>query len=93
MFSIIKKWQEGTEYFVTIEGTVEASVVEDAVEDALNRYGKPKFMVLIKETFNGKENLPGFTETEMLIQEIMGNSRISVCRCSNDSGIDEKREN
>jgi len=36
--SIIKKSQEWTEYFVTIEGTVEASVVEDAVEDALNRY-------------------------------------------------------
>ncbi len=72
--SIIKKWQEGTEYFVTIEGTVEPSVVEDAVEDALNRYGRPKFMVLVKETFNGKENLPGFTETEMLVQEIMGNT-------------------
>ncbi len=71
---IIKKWQEGTEYFVTIEGTVEPSVVEDAIEDALNRYGKPKFMVLVKETFNGKENIPGFTETEMLVQEIMGNS-------------------
>ena len=72
--SIIKKWQEGTEYFVTIEGTVESAVVEDAVEDALNRYGKPKFMVLIKENFNGKENQPGFTETEMLVQEVMGNT-------------------
>jgi hypothetical protein len=71
---IIKKWQEGTEYFVTIEGTVEPSVVEDAIEDALNRYGKPKFMVLIQETFNGKKNIPGFTETEILIQEVMGNS-------------------
>lgn len=71
---IIKKWQEGTEYFVTIEGTVEPSVVEDAIEDALNRYGRPKFMVLVKETFNGKQNIPGFTETEMLVQEIMGNS-------------------
>lgn len=71
---IIKKWQEGTEYFVTIEGTVEPSVVEDAIEDALNRYGRPKFMVLVKETFNGRENMPGFTETEMLVQEIMGNS-------------------
>ena len=71
---IIKKWQEGTEYFVTIEGTVEPSVVEDAIEDALNRYGKPKFMVLIQETFNNKKNIPGFTETEILIQEVMGNS-------------------
>jgi len=71
---IIKKWQEGTEYFVTIEGTVEPAVVEDAIEDALERYGRPKFMVLISEKFNGKQNIPGFTETEMLIQEIMGNS-------------------
>ncbi len=71
---IIKKWQEGTEYFVTIEGTVEPSVVEDAIADALERYGRPKFMVLVKETFNGKQNMPGFTETEMLVQEIMGNS-------------------
>jgi len=31
-------------------------------------------MVLVTETFNGKDNLPGFTETEMLVQEIMGNT-------------------
>ncbi len=71
---IIKQWQDNTEYFVTIEGTVEPAVIQDAIADALNRYGRPKFMVLIVETFNGKINAPGFTETEMLIQEIMGNS-------------------
>ncbi|MCL1864234.1 MAG: DUF6175 family protein [Spirochaetes bacterium] len=71
---IIKQWQESSEYFVTIEGTVETAVVQDAIADALNRYGRPKFMVLIEETLNGKKNAPGFTETEMLIQEIMGNS-------------------
>jgi len=71
---IIKEKKEDTVYSVTIEGTVEAAVVEDAIADALERYGKPKFMVLIQETFNNKKNIPGFTETEMLIQEIMGNS-------------------
>lgn len=71
---IIKQWQDNTEYFVTLEGTVEPAVIQDAIADALNRYGRPKFMVLIVETFNGKINTPGFTETEMLIQEIMGNS-------------------
>ncbi|MCL1834488.1 MAG: DUF6175 family protein, partial [Leptospirales bacterium] len=71
---IIKQWQDGGEIFVTIEGTVESAAVQDAIEDALNRYGRPKFMVLIDETLNGKKNSPGFTETEMLIQEIMGNS-------------------
>ena len=71
---IIKQWQDGSEYFVTIEGTVETAVVEDAIADALNRYGRPKFMALIEETLNGKVNKPGFTETEMLIQEIMGNT-------------------
>jgi len=71
---IIKQWQDGSEYFVTIEGTVEAAVVQDAIADALNRYGRPKFMVLIQETLTGKAKAPGFTETEMLIQEIMGNT-------------------
>jgi hypothetical protein len=71
---IIKQWQENTEYFVTIEGTVEPTAVEDAIADILNTYGRPKFMVLIKENFEGKQNSPGFTETEMVIQEIMGNS-------------------
>jgi hypothetical protein len=71
---IVKQWKAETEYFVTLEGTVEPAVVQDAIEDALNRYGRPKFMVLIQETFNGKSNPPGFTETEMLIQEVMGNS-------------------
>ncbi len=71
---IIKQWQGGSEYYVTIEGVVEPSVVEDAIEDALNRYGHPKFMVLIKENFDNKRNNPGFTETEMIVQEIMGNS-------------------
>ncbi|MDR3236969.1 MAG: DUF6175 family protein [Spirochaetia bacterium] len=71
---IIKQWQEGSEYFVTIEGTVEPTAVEDAIADILKTYGRPKFMVLIGETFEGKSNTPGFTETELIIQEIMGNS-------------------
>lgn len=71
---IIKQWQDKTEYFVTIEGTVEVTAVEDAIKDILNTYGRPEFITLITETFEGKTNAPGFTETEMLIQEIMGNS-------------------
>jgi hypothetical protein len=71
---ILGEGSEDTMYWIEIEGTVEPAVVEDAIEDALNRYGKPKFMVLINETFEGKVNMPGFTETEMLIQSNMGNS-------------------
>lgn len=71
---VIEEKQDDNTYIVTIEGTVETAAVEDAIEAALNTYGKPKFMVLIKENFNGKDNLPGFTETEMLVQEIMGNT-------------------
>jgi len=71
---IVKQWQDGGEYFVTIEGTVEPTAVEDAIEDILRSYGRPKFMVLIDETFEGKKNTPGFTETELLIQEVMGKS-------------------
>ena len=45
-----------------------------AIEDALNRYGKPKFIVLVKEKITGKRSKIGFTDTEMAIQEVMGNS-------------------
>lgn len=72
--SIVKQWQAGTEYFVTLEGTVESAAIEDAIQSILNTYGRPKFMVLIQETFERKRNTPGFTETEMIIQELMGNS-------------------
>lgn len=71
---ILESKQQGTEMFVTIEGTVEPSAVEDAIRSILDTYGRPKFMVLIREKFEGKTNLPGFTETEMAIQEVMGNS-------------------
>ncbi len=71
---IISEKSDNDLYRVEIEGTVEPAVVEDAIEDALNRYGKPKFMVLISETFEGKMNTPGFTETEMQMQERMGSA-------------------
>lgn len=59
---------------VMLEGTVLPAVAEDAIEDALNRYGRPKFMILISETFEWHMNAPGFTETEMLMQERMGSA-------------------
>ena len=72
---VIKQGKSGdTEYFVTIEGTVEPGVVEDAIEDALERYGRPKFMVLVDENIEGEKNAPGMTVTELTIMNIMGNS-------------------
>ena len=67
------------EYVVTIEGTVEPGVIEDAIQEALNRYGKPKFMMLIDETIEYEKNQkekksPGMTLTEIAIMNIMGNS-------------------
>ncbi len=59
---------------VMLEGTVIPAAAEDAIEDALNRYGRPKFMILISETFERHMNAPGFTETEILMQERMGSA-------------------
>lgn len=70
---ILSEKHDSEMYTVLLEGTVIPAVVEDAIEDALNRYGRPKFMVLIKETFEGAPHMPGFTETELLIQKQMGN--------------------
>ncbi|HPC39333.1 MAG TPA: hypothetical protein PLM53_10760 [Spirochaetota bacterium] len=69
---IVSEKSDSDMYRVELEGTVEPAVVEDAIEDALNRYGKPKFMILISETFEGRVNMPGFTETELQMQERMG---------------------
>jgi len=68
---VLKEWQKKKEIFVTIEGTVDTAEVEEAIEETIERYGRPKFMVLIEETFEDKKNLPGFTETEIIMQEIM----------------------
>jgi hypothetical protein len=69
---IVDEKSDSDMYAVELEGTVEPAVVEDAIEDALNRYGRPKFMMLISETFGRTMNAPGFTETEILMQERMG---------------------
>ncbi len=71
---ILEEGSDGTLYSVELEGTVEPAVVEDAIADALNRYGRPKFMILIKETFDGTMNQPGMTETEILMQERMSSA-------------------
>ncbi len=71
---ILEEGSDGTLYSVELEGTVEPAVVEDAIADALNRYGRPKFMILIKETFDGTMNQPGMTETEILMQDRMSSA-------------------
>ncbi len=73
---VIKQGQTGSEYFVTLEGTVEPSAVNDAIQAALDTYGKPKFMVLMKEDINGKRRNPGDegNETEANILEFMGDA-------------------
>jgi hypothetical protein len=58
-------------YCVTIRGTVEPAVVEDAIADALERYGNPKFMVLINEVVEGQVRRPGFTTAESTIIEYL----------------------
>ncbi len=72
--SVIKEERRGDIYVVTIEGAVVPTAVEDAVTDILRRYGRPRLIVLIDENFEGKAGQPGLTETEIIIQNILGNS-------------------
>jgi hypothetical protein len=71
--SIVNEGSDSDMYTVEIEGTVEPAVVEDAIRDALKRYGRPKFIVLVNESFEGQRSMPGYTATETIIQDIMGN--------------------
>ena len=86
---IIEEHSDADMYTVELEGTVEQAVVEDAIEEALNRYGKPKFMMLISETFENKMNAPGFTETEILMQERMGEAGFQFVDMQIGAGPDE----
>ncbi|HOO72677.1 MAG TPA: hypothetical protein PK926_13015 [Spirochaetota bacterium] len=71
---VVKEWQEGSIYKVVIEGTVEPAAVDDIVKKAIADYGRPKFLLLIEETVEGKKSAPGFTETELVIQNMMGDA-------------------
>lgn len=63
----------GDTYVVTIEGDVYPSAVGDAIRSTLENYGRPKFIVLLKETFEGTTHEPGLTTSELSIMETMGN--------------------
>jgi len=72
---VIKEGKEDAETFaVTIEGDVYPAAVGDLIRTTLENYGRPKFMVLLNETFEKKQNTPGMTVSELSIMEIMGNS-------------------
>lgn len=73
-WKVIKEGSQEGAFVVTIYGEVYPQAVNDTIEATLKNYGRPKFMVLIKETFEGKQNFPGFTVTELTMMEIMGNA-------------------
>ncbi len=70
---ILEERADGNAYIVKIEGTVEPAAIKEAIEKAINDYGRPKFMVLVKEKIGYKRNYPGNTITEVVMQEIMTN--------------------
>ena len=73
-WKILKEGAEQGAFVVTIEGEVFPQAVNDTIQATLKNYGRPKFMVLVNETFEGKENDPGYTVTELSMMEIMGNA-------------------
>lgn len=73
-WKILKEGPEQGAFVVTLEGEVFPQAVNDTIEATLQNYGRPKFMVLINETFEGKKNNPGFTVSELTMMDIMGNA-------------------
>jgi hypothetical protein len=69
---ILKEGKDADSYSVTIEGDVFPAAVGQAIKAALENYGRPKFMVLVRETFEGKQNDPGMTVSELSMMDIMG---------------------
>jgi hypothetical protein len=73
-WEILKEGPEQGAFVVLLEGEVYPQAVNDTIEATLRNYGRPKFMVLVNETFEGKQNLPGYTVSELTMMEIMGNA-------------------
>ncbi len=73
-WKVLKEGAQEGSFVITIYGEVYPQAVNDTIEATLKNYGRPKFMVLIRETFEGKQNMPGFTVTELTMMEIMGNA-------------------
>lgn len=71
---VIKEGNDNGTYYVTLEGDVFPAAVGEAIRAAIENYGRPKFMILLNETFEGKINTPGMTVTELTMMEIMGNA-------------------
>lgn len=88
---IVKEWREGDIFKVIIEGTVEPAAIDDIITKALKDYGRPKFMVLLTETIDGKKSSPGNTETEYIIYNIMGNAGFEFVDADTVKGL-MKRE-
>ncbi|HQO01202.1 MAG TPA: DUF6175 family protein, partial [Spirochaetota bacterium] len=72
-WTVLKEYPQDNAYFTTIRGEVFPAAVNEAIEATLRNYGRPKFMVLIQETFEGTRNQPGNTVAELTMMEIMGN--------------------
>lgn len=73
-WSVIKERAETDAYFVTIKGEVYPAAVNETIEATLKNYGRPKFMILVKESFDGLNKNPGETVTEHAMMDIMGNA-------------------
>lgn len=73
-WSVVKERAETDAYFVTIKGEVYPAAVNETIEATLKNYGRPKFMILVKESFDGQNKNPGETVTEHAMMDIMGNA-------------------
>ncbi|TAL36262.1 MAG: hypothetical protein EPN93_08645 [Spirochaetes bacterium] len=73
-WKVLKEGAESGAFVATIYGEVYPQAVNDTIESTLKNYGRPKFMVLMNETFEGVANQPGFTVTELTMMELMGNA-------------------
>lgn len=71
-WNIVNEWSQDGHYWVKINGTVYPKAVEDTIRQTIENYGRPRFMCLIKESFDGKLNMPGLTVTELEMMNIMG---------------------
>ncbi|HQE59712.1 MAG TPA: DUF6175 family protein [Spirochaetota bacterium] len=71
-WKVVNEKKDGDTFIVRVAGRVYPQAVDETIRATIENYGRPKFMVLVKENFEGKTNAIGSTVAEHEMMNIMG---------------------
>ncbi|MCP4131919.1 MAG: hypothetical protein GY754_13155 [bacterium] len=77
-YTVLEKKIKGDTILARVEASVDINAANDLVASLIEKYASLKILVLIKESFEGKLNEPGFTFSETIIEETLSNNGFEI---------------